>query len=337
MKTFDYERAWHEVAAPAYAALPDSIRALYARVDLFASEKGQLSDTSMPWPKPNDTDFGTLRAEFAIDSAELAFAARVLYFVGHWYPSSGRLVVPGRRNGSTWKFAKYADDVLADRLGLMSAHVASNPGISLRVLEGAIRICYSSVNTWTWREVAPATPAGLQYVLATLLPIVRGYETIPAVGRANREARDARVQEDFERLPGLVVWPSTWAPFMDTARFMDDESAIRARSLAYLPESDRTAARTKARASIVQTAARKIRDTEADRDITLWLFDRGHDVENVIYYAHKFTVCFGWRARLSAAEASEILDFISEFPWPYELKCADGRTLSGGLPVEPAQ
>lgn len=52
-------------------------------------------------------------------------------------------------------------------------------------------------------------------------------------------------------------------------------------------------------------------------------------MENVIYYNHTGRFGFGWRQPLSAIELSTVLDVISEFSFPYDIKCDDGRTLSG--------
>lgn len=52
-------------------------------------------------------------------------------------------------------------------------------------------------------------------------------------------------------------------------------------------------------------------------------------MENVIYYEHTGRFGFGWRQPLSAIELSTVLDVISEFSFPYDIKTADGRTLSG--------
>jgi hypothetical protein len=52
-------------------------------------------------------------------------------------------------------------------------------------------------------------------------------------------------------------------------------------------------------------------------------------MQNVIYYEHTGRFGFGWREPLSAIELSTVLDVISEFSFPYDIKTADGRTLSG--------
>lgn len=52
-------------------------------------------------------------------------------------------------------------------------------------------------------------------------------------------------------------------------------------------------------------------------------------MQNVIYYDHTGRFGFGWREPLSDVELSTVLDVISEFSFPYDIKTADGRTLSG--------
>lgn len=58
-----------------------------------------------------------------------------------------------------------------------------------------------------------------------------------------------------------------------------------------------------------------------------WLHDHHLSLGNVIYYSHTDTFCFGWRSPLSADVVQQILKHMSEFPFKYELKCADGKTL----------
>lgn len=60
-----------------------------------------------------------------------------------------------------------------------------------------------------------------------------------------------------------------------------------------------------------------------------WLMDNGINTDNVIYYGHTNIFCFGWRGNgISKELESDLLDVISEFPFPYEIKCEDGRKLS---------
>lgn len=68
---------------------------------------------------------------------------------------------------------------------------------------------------------------------------------------------------------------------------------------------------------------------EIEQKGMVWLWDRSFDLENVIYYDHTGKFGFGWRSPVDSAVLSKLLDEISEFPYPYEIKTDDGQTLSG--------
>jgi hypothetical protein len=69
----------------------------------------------------------------------------------------------------------------------------------------------------------------------------------------------------------------------------------------------------------------------AEHDGMLWLMDHGVRTDNVIYYPHTERFSFGWRNPVDDVLKGELLGLISEFRWPYEIKCADGRTLEGNI------
>lgn len=73
---------------------------------------------------------------------------------------------------------------------------------------------------------------------------------------------------------------------------------------------------------------RSTRKATIKRDGFLWLMDHGLNTANVIYYDHTDKFSFGWRNPVDDILVSEILEVISEFPFNYEIKCADGRLLS---------
>lgn len=88
---------------------------------------------------------------------------------------------------------------------------------------------------------------------------------------------------------------------------------------------------SKARAEIEAEFSRTISAATNKRDGLMWLMDQGVKTDNVIYYAHTGRFSFGWRRSLSDGEVSALLAVISEFRWPYEIKTADGRDLSGNI------
>lgn len=84
------------------------------------------------------------------------------------------------------------------------------------------------------------------------------------------------------------------------------------------------ALRAKKRQSLIDDAAKKAQQEQTELDGMLWLFDRGLSLDNVIYYTHREMFTFGWRELVTDTEKGAILDVISEFPFEYEIKTAQG-------------
>lgn len=84
----------------------------------------------------------------------------------------------------------------------------------------------------------------------------------------------------------------------------------------------------KARKDVESTYQSAIANATAERDGMRWLIDQGFNTSNVIYYSHTGRFGFGWRQPVGPDVLSRLLEVISEFPGNYDIKCADGRTLS---------
>lgn len=84
------------------------------------------------------------------------------------------------------------------------------------------------------------------------------------------------------------------------------------------------------RADIESTYAKKLQSADAEYKGFTWLMDHGIRPDIAIYYTHTGRFGFGWRSPLDADTVSALLDVISEFPYAYDIECADGRTLAGG-------
>lgn len=84
----------------------------------------------------------------------------------------------------------------------------------------------------------------------------------------------------------------------------------------------------KQRTDLLNERDNKIKTANTKHDGMIWLLDNGLKIDNVIYYNHTNRFSFGWRSPVSAEVVSEILEKIKEFPFDYEIKCDDGRTLS---------
>lgn len=87
------------------------------------------------------------------------------------------------------------------------------------------------------------------------------------------------------------------------------------------------------RQRIIDKAAKETHDAAIEREGFLWLLDRlgARAVDNCIFYSHTGRFCFGWRSPVDDEVRGELLDIISEFPFPYDIKCSDGKTLSDAL------
>lgn len=87
----------------------------------------------------------------------------------------------------------------------------------------------------------------------------------------------------------------------------------------------------KIRHDIEAKRKKSIDDANTEANGLIWLMDHGINTSNVIFYTHTQCFTFGWRKPVDAEVLSGILDVISEFNYPYEIKCEDGRTLTGNI------
>lgn len=84
----------------------------------------------------------------------------------------------------------------------------------------------------------------------------------------------------------------------------------------------------KQRKDVISNAEKTIDNATIEREGFLWLLDHNINIDNCIYYNHTGKFSFGWRQPVSDSVRDKLLDVISEFPFPYEIKCSDdGKTL----------
>lgn len=316
MKTFDYASAFDALIVPAWAIVPDSVKALVERTAAESADLGQLADCSMPWP----TDSDLPEAFKAIPTHELAFAARVVYFIGHWNHKRSTLRPDWTRTGASWKFSHYADQVLRERHGLPArGDNGRAKGWHLQILEGAIRLCYASDDMWIWEEIAPATDRGM--IHARVLQF-EGSQALGGLTNTRRERkRDDAAYAFMEGVKnGRGFWPEAWVGFGDTSAFMIEEDVMKAREAAR-PDVRQQRLQQLA-ASRDKTIADTTRNEHAEYERKAWLVERGIDLDNVIYYAHRDVVCFGWLRPVSHEQTSVLRDLLCEYPYAYEIKSA---------------
>lgn len=330
MQTFDYVTAWHGAAWPLYQQLPETIRTLLETTAIRTAELHQLPDYSMPWPDDNNADPSSLYHAFqAIPSEDLSLAASVVYAVGHWRPSSAPkdATIPGAKYGASWKFSHYADQILRERFGLPPrGSNGQESGVGFAVHEGQIRVTYASRHAWSWAVVAPATDAGVQYARAQAAKVRAALAGIPINHVHKRDAAAWTAIEAIRTTPRTPeVWPEPW-PRLETAQYMVSEDEFKRREQQRMPPADFE----KMIAALKAKHAAQVQELETELAGTLWLLEHREPIDNVIYYGHTGVFCWGWRRPLDPADVSRVLDFISEFPYPYEIKQASGPKLEGG-------
>ena len=74
------------------------------------------------------------------------------------------------------------------------------------------------------------------------------------------------------------------------------------------------------RATIKRNLEQKIELAETDAKGMLWLLDAGISVENLIFYPHTKTFCFGWRQPVSEEVRAELVEKLKQFPFDFEIK-----------------
>lgn len=249
---FNWQKAWVEAARPAYEqhilTNQDIMGAYHLVVEHYRDIHQDRDHLGIPWRKDKDGS-STDRLYFqSLDLAELAFASRVIYFLGHWWPGDYGLgplfretfPFPGREWGAHWKFSRLADQTLREMLEKELGtdefgQKRHGHGWHWEVHEGAAWLCYSSRSMWTWYEVNPAAHANLNVLLGSR----------EAVGR---EVTDNQVWQFMERvrkheregMPEHVMepcwwWPERWRPFVDH-RFMEPEGEDKYQRTMYVPK-----------------------------------------------------------------------------------------------------
>ena len=74
------------------------------------------------------------------------------------------------------------------------------------------------------------------------------------------------------------------------------------------------------RAAIKRNLEQKVELAETDAKGMLWLLDAGISVENLIFYPHTKTFCFGWRNPVSKEVKAELVEKLKQFPFDFEIK-----------------
>lgn len=80
------------------------------------------------------------------------------------------------------------------------------------------------------------------------------------------------------------------------------------------------AKRQKQRADIEADYQKETTAAKMEHDGLMWLWERNISLDNVIFYDHSQTFCFGWRHPLDAGVRAKITELLEGFPYHYEMK-----------------
>ena len=247
MKTFDYVTAWGELAFPSWCSLPREARELAMAAAEACKDHHQDATLRQTWPN----DGGDLRRAFEAYGGEdlepLALLALVSNYVGHWKPgfadlrqvadpATVALMLPKfyTESGSHWKVVHLCDQVISETLNRGQSRwnrYGETPQRLTQVHEGVWRICTTTLDSWMWEEVLPASRSMLAALDSFPWPV---QPTIGNKKRADWDDWTDRVKAASLRLIEKH-WPSTgpWLPWKPTVdRFMVDDDEFKTRQQA---------------------------------------------------------------------------------------------------------
>ena len=91
-------------------------------------------------------------------------------------------------------------------------------------------------------------------------------------------------------------------------RYMEAQTKLREQQAAKL------------RAEVEAGLTKVIELATIKRDGMIWILDAGIPTENLIFYPHTRTFCFGWRQPVSKEVRDELDEKLKEFPYDFEIK-----------------
>ena len=200
MSDFDYVKARKELVEPLMSDIMSTV-AFSLHLDkalgfivMDAEGLSQRSDLQMPWPESD-----RLRREMEeMSTLQLALSAAVIWRMGHW----GDRGEPLQEGGVYWKYARYADQIIAEGLDLDFEHGRgranyAEPGVD----DGELRIYLGLYDdSYRFEVLGLATEQNLT-ILKSFLPAL--WLVTPG-GRLRRRPLPDRVDKVYEQFDFLV-------------------------------------------------------------------------------------------------------------------------------------
>ena len=91
-------------------------------------------------------------------------------------------------------------------------------------------------------------------------------------------------------------------------RYMEAQTKLREQQAAKL------------RADVEAGLSKLVELATIKRDGMIWILDAGIPTENLIFYPHTRTFCFGWRNPVSKEVRAELVEKLKQFPFDFEIK-----------------
>jgi hypothetical protein len=207
----------------------------------------------------------------ALDCNELATLSRAVYFVGHWYPGFLPELFDNDK-GESWKVANCCDQVLRERL---------KPPYNIQIHEGVLRVTFSNRDCWIWEEFGLATEKNIEIFKTCDLPF----------GENTLHHSAAQLRKSIGDM-----WPEV------------EDSPNNELYLEYL-KAQNIAERQKIQRDFEAKLKRldmDIADAHEEKAFLLYCNEVGIPTDNVIFYAHTKTFCFGWRGPYTGKEREDI-------------------------------
>ena len=146
MSDFNYEKAWIQIAKPAFEGLSKEQKEAHEKLCGIVSDLHQGRDLKIPL---SDEMVETVKS---LSCKDLAEVARASYYGGHWKPS-GVSPLFNTFNGASWKVSNVIDQILRSRL---------KPEACIEIHEGIFKRIFSGGDYWVWEEFGLATEANMK-------------------------------------------------------------------------------------------------------------------------------------------------------------------------------
>lgn len=219
-----------------------------------------------------------------LTTLEIAELSRASYFVGYWHPSLLPRLFDSSK-GEGWKITNCADQILRKRIALPR---------NVEIHEGKFRVTFSSRDCWTWQEFGLATPENLEVFKSCGLPF--GETTL-----------DKSATELAVKIGDL--WPEPEN---------EPENDLYREFIKLQKQANRRKIKADFEQKIAGLEASKV-SAQKEIEFLLACNDRGVLVDNVIYYNHTDTFCFGWRNSLSNVEQENIAEKLGDLAGKYNI------------------